>query len=227
MNTKGATPHRLLALFGFGLAVAVLTSNGLAPLITATQSIGLFVVVIIAFEAIPLGLKAAGFRMFLGPRSGANRVDIVLARWIRQSVSQLLPVARVGGDIAGARVLHLRGVAAPLAGASGVGDLTLGVTGQTLLTVVGVMVWWQLTPGHAWAWPVLASAILLLGGLVGFAYVQTRGMFARLARQGRRISTRFTALAGGADALDRETKRLFQRRPRVAADLGLQFLAHL
>ena len=51
-------------------------------------------------------------------------------RWIRESVSTLLPVAGVGGDVVGARLAHQRGVSGAQATASMVVDITVGSATQ-------------------------------------------------------------------------------------------------
>ena len=50
----------------------------------------------------------------------------VWMRWIRKSVSSLLPVAGVGGDAVAARLVHQRGVPGPQAAAGMVVDITIG-----------------------------------------------------------------------------------------------------
>ena len=60
-------------------------------------------------------------------------------RWIRNSVSSLLPVAGVGGDVVGARLAHQRGVSGAQATASMVVDITVGAATQLVFVIAGVM----------------------------------------------------------------------------------------
>ena len=59
-------------------------------------------------------------------------------RWIRESVSTLLPVAGVGGDVVGARLAHQRGVSGAQATASMVVDITVGSATQLVFVLAGV-----------------------------------------------------------------------------------------
>ena len=51
-------------------------------------------------------------------RAPSRRATVLWMRWIRESVNTLLPVAGVGGDVVGARLVHQRGVPGAQATAS-------------------------------------------------------------------------------------------------------------
>ncbi|MCP5843107.1 hypothetical protein NL296_28045, partial [Klebsiella pneumoniae] len=52
------------------------------------------------------------------PRAAAKLADCVSLRFVREGINTLLPVATVGGDFVGARLLSKRNVPGALAGAS-------------------------------------------------------------------------------------------------------------
>ena len=74
------------------------------------------------------------FRLRTAPAASA----FFWMRWIRESVSTLLPVAGVGGDVVGARLVHQRGVSGAQATASMVVDITVGSATQLVFVLVGV-----------------------------------------------------------------------------------------
>ena len=65
-------------------------------------------------------------------------LDVLWIRWIRESINSLLPVAGVGGDVAGARLAHQRGVPGAQAAASMVVDITVGAGTQLIFVLAGV-----------------------------------------------------------------------------------------
>ncbi len=76
-------------------------------------------------------------------------------RWIRESISTLLPVAGVGGDFIGARLAQQRGVPGAQAAASMVVDITIGAATQVVFVVAGVLLFaaGKLGPMPRLQWP--------------------------------------------------------------------------
>jgi hypothetical protein len=67
------------------------------------------------------------------------RVGVVVGlRTVREAINVLLPVATVGGDIVGARLLNFGGVSGGIAVASDSVDLLLEAAAQVLFASVGV-----------------------------------------------------------------------------------------
>ena len=156
-------------------------------------------------------LSAIGWRaLFAGPRPGV--ATFYRLRIIREGIDSLLPVAQVGGEIVGARLLSQRGIPISQAGASVVVDVTLELLTQVLFLVAGLCALAWLSPGGAWsAW----GAALLTGAGVAAALLlgQRFGLLRVLEGLLRGIARRWPALAGTsldgihAAALD------FYRRP--------------
>ncbi len=66
-------------------------------------------------------------------------VVLIFLRWIRESVNTLLPVARVGGDIVGARLLVMRGIKPAAVGASIVADRTVEILSLLFFSAGGIV----------------------------------------------------------------------------------------
>ena len=91
----------------------------------------------------------------------ATRPDVVSVtwiRWIRELINSLLPVANIGGDIASARLAHLRGVPGTQAAASMVVDTTVGVVTQLAFVIAGVALL-VLRPTGSAAFEVVAGSV--------------------------------------------------------------------
>lgn len=217
----------IAAVLGAALLVVLVVGEGGTSVLKASAAVGWGIVPVSLFECVPLALKAQAWSLLIPSREARGHRDLLLARWIRQSVSQLLPVAQVGGDLVGARVLWLRGVSGTVAGAATVVDLTLGASSQVLFTLLGVLALAAVADAGDLVEPVLWASVALLLGLGGFVALQTRGLFGVFARRAHTLSHGFVALVGSAERLDAEVRRLYADGRRLGRNACWQFLAQL
>lgn len=217
----------VLGLAGMALAVGVIAGQDVRAAIDMSVSIGWGLAALLAFEAVPLAIKSQAWRLLLPAGSPVGFAGIVVARWIRQSVSQLLPVAQIGGDAVGARILYLHGVPAESAGAATVVDLTLAVVAQLLVTLIGLTLLIGLSGEDDLFWPVLASAGLLLIGVTGFIIAQHKGMFRHIAARAATFSSSLTKLVVDADRLDHATRRTYGNKKRVSQNIVWQAISQI
>ncbi len=212
---------RLMVLFGLaGLALftGLVVWRGADTLAEALVTVGWGILIIVAFDAIPLLADAFGWRRVAATRARPSLLVAWKMRWIRQSVNQLLPVAQIGGDVVVARLLIVRGMPGPLAAASLVVDMTLIVLMQALFTLValGLLVAHH-DGGRELTGAVLAVTALFFAAVVGFAAVQQRGLFGFLAGFIERLGGDSLAnLVGGARRLDRAVRATYGRRREMA-----------
>ncbi|MFX6269937.1 lysylphosphatidylglycerol synthase domain-containing protein, partial [Acinetobacter baumannii] len=71
--------------------------------------------------------------------------DCISLRFVREGINTLLPVAQVGGDLIGARLLTRRGTPGGMAGASMFVDLMTQAVTQLVFTVAGLLLLMQIT----------------------------------------------------------------------------------
>jgi putative membrane protein len=148
-----------------------------------------------------------------------------MLRWVRESVNMLLPVAQVGGEVVGARLITFWGVSKSLAAASVLVDLLAQTATQFVFTLIGL----ALLAGHGGAGPIVrwvGLGMALLGPALGAFYAAQRFGGARLLD---RILGHFTndpqwaAAGGGFAALNAQFQSLYRRRARMAAVFGIHF----
>jgi putative membrane protein len=136
--------------------------------------------------------------------------------WVREAVNGLLPVARVGGEVAAARLMIQRGVRAPTAVASIVADMTISLGTQALFTVVGVVLLVGRDPTGVLA---RSGALLLLGAallVLLLAVAQRLGAFGAAGRVARRmLGDRVEGLVRGGRRTDRALRAVYRGRLRV------------
>jgi putative membrane protein len=159
------------------------------------------------FHFVPLFFSALSWRELLPRSSRPDVVSITWIRWIRESINALLPVAGVGGDIAGARLAHRRGVPGAQAAASMVVDTTVGVVSQLVFVMTGVTLLVIRSTEHGAlrvAWVVLIGIGVFFVAVAAFMLFQHRSMFVMFAKLARGLLPEkwLSSFAGSASAID-------------------------
>jgi putative membrane protein len=159
------------------------------------------------FHFVPLFFDALSWRELVPAANRPNVFTFVWIRWIRESINTLLPVAGVGGDIAGARLVHQQDVPGAQAAASVVVDITVGTVTQIVFVIAGVALLMARSSDRAavpLAWALLIGVAAFAAAIAAFVTVQHRSMFEVFARLARRLvpETWLSGFEGGASAVD-------------------------
>ncbi|MGB1547059.1 MAG: lysylphosphatidylglycerol synthase domain-containing protein [Alphaproteobacteria bacterium] len=171
------------ALAGLVMAVFLVIYRGVAEVFTPLLSVGWGLLFITLFHTIPLTLSAKGLQVLvIGYRAALPTVTAI--RWIREGVNNLLPVAQVGGDFVGARLLTFYAVPGGMAGGSAVVSLTMEVLTQFLFTILGfgllfLVLGGRESEGLYW---ILLGLLTALPVLLGFVIAQRTGLFRLIER---------------------------------------------
>jgi putative membrane protein len=139
-------------------------------------------------------------------------------RFIREAINTLLPVAQIGGEIAGARLMTFHGIPGGLAGATVLVDMLAQVATQFAFTLVGVGLL-ALSGGHAsLLTAIMAGVVAMAIALLGFFSVQRFGAFKWIDRGLMKLATSagWSALSGVANIHDR-LELIYADWPRLAA----------
>ena len=174
---------------------------------------------------VQLYLSAMAWRIAVGgerPRLGRY----FRIRWIREAVNSMLPVAQLGGNIVGIRMLAQRGVPGPLAGAGTVLDLTIEAVTQFLFTLAGFAVLVAMDVDRRWEpwveWALVSMAV----ALAGFIVAQRAGLLRLIEWLARGLTRVFPALSVEAvRGLHAELMRLQRDRVALLQATGLHLLA--
>jgi len=179
--------------------------------------LGWWLLPISLFHLVPLSFSALSWRELMPASGRPDVVSVIWIRWIRESINALLPVAGVGGDIAGARLAHQRGVPGPQAAASMVVDTTVGVATQLVFVMAGVTLLVTRSREHAAvpvALAVLMGIVVFVAAIATFVLVQHRRMFVVFAKLARRLAPEkwLSGLTGSASAIDDAVVATYRRR---------------
>jgi putative membrane protein len=168
----------------------ILHAVGLATITQDVARAGLALPAMAVIQLWQLFLSALAWRLSLGRPVFLSRGAVFAARWVREGVNALLPVAQVGGQVAGIAILVRRGVSPVLATAGTVLDLTLEAVSQLIFTLAGIGVLLGLRGDRDWLGWVSGGVALSAVGLAGFIAAQRLGLLRlvetgleRLARQ--------------------------------------------
>jgi len=207
--------------------VAVLMYQGIDDVADAMGRAGWGIIAIALLHLPPLWADAMGWRTLLPRGQRPHPRTMIRARWIGESINDLLPVLQMGGNVVKARLLSDKGVPVGRAGASVVVDVTLVVLTQILFTLLGLGV---LAPNLGRGKPllvVLAGSAVMAILLGGFYAAQRRGFLSFIVRVSKRIlgGPEWETASRGASAIDGEVLRLYGERRVVIASACWHMLA--
>jgi putative membrane protein len=123
---------------GAAFAIGLASMSGFSEICQSVTAAGWGIVAVIAFHLVQMVFSSLPWQwVTLGPTVPSFATFLRL-RWIREGVNNLLPVAQIGGEFVGARLLALRGVSLGAASAGVTVDLTLEMLTQIAFTLVGI-----------------------------------------------------------------------------------------
>jgi len=217
---------RVLAIVGLAVAAALFARENVAQIahLVGTAIPGLMLAA--AFHALPMVTNSVAWRQ-LFPRADRPSLALVLrVVWIRESVNGVMPVARVGGEIAAYRVLRKHVSSRAAVAASLAADVALSVLSQAAFALLGISL--LLASGHGGRFArELAfgvAAMLLAGGT--FFLAQRRGALTGVAGLLERLfSGKLRSARARSLRVDRALRDLHARHADVVACVVLQFVA--
>ena len=170
-----AIPWGTLAFAAGGLGVVALIAwHGAAAIGAEVLQAAWALPPILAIHAATQWLSAIAWRWAVGvPAPGLGRWFAI--RVIRESVNGLLPVAQLGGNLVGIRLLMRRGVSGTGATAGTTIDVTIEAASQLLFTLLGILVLALITTSETSPWRtpwVQASVALMAVALAAFLVLQ-------------------------------------------------------
>ena len=204
-------------LAGLALAGWLVAHHGLPGILGLLHQAGWGLALVVAFHLLQLLASSEAWRAATGrqhPRPGV--LAFLLLRWVREGINTMLPVAQIGGEVVGARLLHRRGVPLPAAIAGSVGDVATGVLTQALFTLVGLgllvaLVGMSVTAAWliAGTGAALAGAALLAAGVrYGWAGRPGRWLWVRVRRAATRGIPGLRGLGPAFRSLGRDRRAL-------------------
>jgi putative membrane protein len=216
----------VLALAGLALATVLVVHEGAGTVLAALAAAGAAGLVWSSlFHVVPMALNARAWQQLLRRGPGRSLPFLSWLVWVREAVDSLLPVARVGGEVAAARLMVRRGIPAAPAVASLVADITVALGTQALFTLVGVVLLAGRGSSGAMVRTAWLSLVASLPVIAAVALVQRAGAGEALGRVARKLAGRHLGpLVGEGRRTDR-VLRVVYRGGRMLRCAGWQLLA--
>jgi len=205
LTAKAIVTAGIFVCMALGLALAgwLFAVNNAGAVLRAFAAVGWGLAAVVLVRASIVALNGTAWAYLLGGVTPVPTRVCLLLRWIREAINVVLPVANVGGEIVGARLLTFWRVPAGIATASVLADLLLQASAQAVFALLGAALLMQLIG----IWP---AGVELAAGL-GLAALALGGFYA-------------VQRYGGARLLDRALAALAARWPSAgpATDFRLQ-----
>src|SRR5580658_11020215 len=134
---------RIALIVGLGVMILLIAHEGAVGIIKLLSQAGWTLLWLLPLHVLPLLLDAIGWRAIIVAR--CKLMALFLIAVLRQAVNGLLPVANIGGEIVGIRLLTRSGVDGTWAAASVIVEVLLTVICQYLFVALGVTLLLQIT----------------------------------------------------------------------------------
>jgi putative membrane protein len=217
-------------LIGLALLIVLVAGSDISGMLGLARRGGVSLLWIIPYRALFFFLYAAGWSLLLRPYDLSRSAGLGYLTWVtsvREAIDRLLPVASVGGAVAGVRLLGWRGVTGTAASATILVEILLNLICAWLFAVVGVALSVQLQTTATDYHRVTLGLLLSLPVPIAMAALLSSGStFRRMQNLLARLSGIATS-ASSAMALDEALRSTFRRRGAVFSAGTLQFVALL
>ncbi len=187
---------RLLTLIG-GLLGAVLAAwllrrFGFDHVLALLEQAGWGILLVICLRPVQMLFSAISWRALAGRTPPLPSLPMfLLLRAIREGVNNLLPVAQVGGEFVGARLLTRLGLPLVRSIACTICDLTAEMVTQVLFTVIGLLTLLSLLGSNQVTDEVIGGLGLACAVALSFVIAQWLGLASLVERGLIRLAARF------------------------------------
>lgn len=185
----------IAALLGLVALAATVWFFGLNEIADAFATAGPALVPLVLARLAVVAITTSAWRDLVR-RPRPSWTVFALVRLAREGINNLLPVAQVGGEIIGARLLAKAGVPGATASASVLCDLLLQFATQLIFALLGVVVLLALGIGGTVAWTAAGAIAIGIPGGIAFFLAQRHGFAALeafLLRQAETAGSRLHA----------------------------------
>ena len=163
---------RWIAAIGLVLAIALFAFEGVGPIVQLLLAAGYGLVLAALFHALPMLINARAWQVLLVPTARTTFPMMAISVWVRESVNGLLPVARIGGEIASYRLLTRQGAARVPIAASLVVDMAVSLLSQGIFCLLGVALLIGIGGNSTIATQLVGGFVVLVALGAAFALLQ-------------------------------------------------------
>ncbi|MDD3182668.1 MAG: lysylphosphatidylglycerol synthase domain-containing protein, partial [Alphaproteobacteria bacterium] len=193
----------LLGLLGLFIATGIIAYTGYREVLVALDQAGIGILWTSLFHIVPLMACVLGWQSLLPGRIKAGKLFFLYVLWIRASVNNLMPVARIGGEIISVRLMMKHGIRKSPAIASTVVEITLSVLAQFVFVLIGVALFLLRVSDQSFTAQLLWGLLISAPAIGALMYVQKVGFFGLFDKLFALLfRDKWKKFAGGAARLD-------------------------
>ncbi len=216
----------LLAFAGISLLVVLLVREGAGDILRAISTARWWLLAIAAYHVLPLLLDTFTWWVIIPSEQRLSFRLTLFLRWIGESVSNLVPASSLGGDILRARLAWAFGVPLNLASASVIVHITIGLLGQIVFTLIGLLALISTAGRSNVTVPCLIGIGIAVVSVGGFYQVQRFGIFRLIQIMVSQIAKDgfLQTLVAKGGRLDSAVQEIYQRRRSILWSFGVSVL---
>jgi putative membrane protein len=206
-----------LGLAGVALFIVLLLREGAGQVGLAIARAGWGLLLLTLYHLVQTLSDSVGWLVLIPKNNRVRLIRSFFLHWVGESINNLLPTARVGGDIVVSRMAAMWGMPLKTAIAAIIVDVTIGIVARVLFLITAGILLVAATGRTDLVRPVLVAVLTCVLAVTGFYAVQRAGIFrwstilaSRLAK-----SPQWESLIQGGEALDRTIRALYMRRSGV------------
>jgi len=213
-------------LAGLLLATGLIAYQGAGDVFGMLLALGWGFVPVVLVHVVQMLCSAMGWRLLIARPWPRPFLVLLKIRWIREGANGLLPVAHIGGEIVGARILSFHGVRGDVSGASVVVDLTVEIVTQVIFTIVGLALLALGGKGGEELADVVAGVAVGAIAIGGFVIAQRVGLFMLIERGLDRMMEKAQWLSvGGIKGLHDAIQAIHRNPKALAGSAAWHFLS--
>jgi putative membrane protein len=208
----------VLGLCGVALFIVLLSREGAGNVGAAIARAGWGLLAVILYHLLQTVSDAAGWLVLIPTEQRLSLRKCFFLNWIGESINNLLPTGRVGGDIIITRMAAIWGVPLKIATAVMIVDITVGIVTKVMYVIVAGFLLIAKTGRADLARPALLAVTTGTLAATGFYAVQRLGMFRWTATLASRLSKSagWQSLVQSGEVLDQTIRLVYSRNCGVA-----------
>jgi putative membrane protein len=215
---------RIALALGLAVIVALVIREGARSIVSLLAHAGWALLLLVPLHALPLLLDVMGWRVLILGRS--RLLALLLIAWIREAINRLLPVANIGGELVGVRLLTRQGIGGTAAATSVIVEVLLILVAQYLFLIVGVACLLDITGSVKTAQALLIGVAGSLPVVLFLIWLLRSGEFFRVIKKLAPTilgsNGRTSSLLDTLGQLDRAIRELASAHGRLARALCWQ-----
>ena len=208
----------ILGLCGGALFIVLLIREGAGQVGSAIAHVGWGLLALMLYHLLQTLSDAAGWSALIPKEHRFPLTRSFLLHWIGESINNLLPTGRVGGDIVMTRVAAMWGIPLKTGTAAMIVDITIGIVTKIIYIVAACILLVAVTGRADFVRPALVAIITGTFAAGGFYAVQRLGIFRWSAKLASRLakSPGWDSLIQRGEAFDQTIRLVYSRWSGVA-----------